>query len=160
MLAIWVVATLGLTVLAWQIVSTASDEVNDQPISAVEVASPSTSAPAISTTASGATPTSATTTVASTSATETSSATSSTASTSVSTSWATKTIPTSGGTVVVRYRPSEVVLETAAPAVGYSYEIKESGPTEVEVEFQAQGAAVDVRVRWRDGQLSVEVDDD
>jgi hypothetical protein len=60
--------------------------------------------------------------------------------------------------VVVTYRTGEVVLGSATPAPGFATDIKKSGPSEVEVEFESEEAKYEVRVRWSNGQLSVETD--
>jgi hypothetical protein len=61
--------------------------------------------------------------------------------------------------VVVSYRPGEVRLESVAPLAGYGFEVEDSGPTEVRVEFDGP-LRVEIRVRWRDGQLVTEIDED
>ena len=62
--------------------------------------------------------------------------------------------------MVVSYRPDEVVLSSAAPAAGFSAEIKKEGPPEVDVEFEGESAKYRVRARWEGGELSVETESD
>jgi hypothetical protein len=72
-----------------------------------------------------------------------------------------KTIPTAGGTLVVSYRPGEVVLDGATPAAGFTVDVDKQGPPEVRVEFESETAKVEVRVEW-DGKLvtDIQVDED
>jgi hypothetical protein len=72
--------------------------------------------------------------------------------------WQQTTIPSSGGLVVVSYRTGEVRLESVAPAAGYTYEIDESGPPRVRVEFYGGDRKVEIRVEW-EGGLVTEVDE-
>lgn len=60
--------------------------------------------------------------------------------------------------VVVGHRPGEVRLDSASPAAGYSMEIDKDGPDEVRVEFESDADRFEIRVRWIDGALSVDVD--
>lgn len=59
--------------------------------------------------------------------------------------------------MVVSHRPGEVRLESATPNPGYAMEIDKRGPDEVRVEFEGQDDDFEVRVRWNDGALDVEV---
>jgi hypothetical protein len=61
--------------------------------------------------------------------------------------------------VVISYRPGEVRLESVAPLAGYGFDVEDAGPDEVRVEFEGP-LRVEVRVRWRDGQLVTEIDED
>lgn len=61
--------------------------------------------------------------------------------------------------MIVSYRPGEVRLESVAPTAGFTYEIDDSGPSEVRVQFEGGDVKVEVRVRWDDG-LVTEVDED
>jgi hypothetical protein len=62
--------------------------------------------------------------------------------------------------VVVSYRPGEVILGSASPAAGFAAEIKKSGPSDVDVEFESESAKYRVRAEWACGDLSVEVESD
>jgi hypothetical protein len=74
-----------------------------------------------------------------------------------------KTTSTKGGTLVVKYRPEEVVLQAASPAAGFHVEVDKAGPPEVEVEFESETSKVEIRAKWEHGELTIEVsesDDD
>ncbi len=58
---------------------------------------------------------------------------------------------------MVRYRPGEVVLQTATPAPGFNTEVDDAGPPEVAVEFESEEKKVEVSAKWLNGDLSVEV---
>jgi hypothetical protein len=77
----------------------------------------------------------------------------------VAANWQVKTIPTAGGTVVVSYRPGEVVLDGATPAAGFTVEVDKQGPPEVKVKFESESTKVEVRVDW-DGKLVTDVQED
>jgi len=79
-----------------------------------------------------------------------------TTSTSVASTWQVRTIPTDGGTVVVSYRPGQVVLDGATPAAGFKVEVEKQGPPEVRVKFENESKKVEVRVDW-DGKLVTDV---
>jgi hypothetical protein len=70
-----------------------------------------------------------------------------------------KTVPTSGGTVVLKYRPGEVVLQTATPAAGFQADVENPGPPKVEVEFESEARKVEIQAEWKDGNLDVKVDE-
>lgn len=163
-ISIWVAATVVVTVLAWQIVAAAGEQVSPGPqipVGSLPVTTPPSSTTTPSTTSTSTT--SPTTTRPTTATTKPSqggtSSTSTTTTTTAGSNWSVKTIPTSGGTVVVSYRPEEVVLNAATPAPGYSTDIGDAGPPKVRVEFESDESKVEVRVEW-DGQLVVEVRDD
>lgn len=151
------VITTGLT---WQIVNAADAQVSDPP-AALNVSPPTSP----SSTSAGRTSTSQTTTPGNqTSTSKGNGSTSSSSSTSSPTTseaaeWKLKTIPTGGGSVVVTYRPGEVLLQTATPAAGYRAEIDKTGPDTVEVEFESDEAKYEVKVEWKDGALDVEIDE-
>ena len=150
LVALWLIATAATTAVAYVAVNAAGAEVTDRPLTSVV--------------ATGETPTSPVRPSASTvTTTPTSgSATSATGSTSANTSspaWEQRAIPSTGGLVIVSYRPGEVRLESVAPTPGFRHEIDEAGPPEVRVEFEGAEARVEVRVRW-DGGLVTEVDED
>jgi hypothetical protein len=173
LVALWVVATLATTAVAYVAVNAAGAEVTDRPLTSVvatgdSAASSSTSTtgqPETSTTTTGGTSTTGGTggtgtTSGSTTSTN-SSSTSSTATTGTTLSdapWQQTTIPSKGGLVIVSYRPGEVKLESVAPTPGFSYEIDDQGPPKVRVEFEGGDVRIEVRVRW-DGGLVTEVDE-
>ena len=156
----WVAAVVVTTFLTWQIVSVADSRVGGAPLAVAPTATPTstteptttTSPPATSTSTSSATSTSSTVTP-SPPTTATSAPTSSTPA-----SWSVRTINSSGGTVVVRYRPGEVELQAATPAPGFDVEVDDAGPPRVRVEFESDGSESSVEVEWKDGALDVEVD--
>lgn len=173
----WVVVVVLTTALTWQIVSAADDRVSERPSSPLNVAAPqlepggesttpqtlttTTTSKPTTTTVPGATtvPTvpgaTTTTTVPGATSTSTSAPTSTT--TSVVVEWAVKTTSTAGGTVVVKYRPGEVVYQVASPAAGFRVEVDKAGPPEVRVEFESENLKVDFRARWNNGELDIEI---
>jgi len=173
LVALWIVATLATTAVAYVAVNAAGAEVTDRPLTSVvatgdsvELSSTSTTGqPGASTSATGGPGTTRDTGATGTTAESTtpaSSSTSPTATTETTLSdapWQQTTIPSKGGLVIVSYRPGEVKLESVAPTPGFSYEIDDQGPPEVRVEFQGGDIRVEVRVRW-DGGLVTEVDED
>lgn len=68
-------------------------------------------------------------------------------------------MPSPGGVVLLNHRPGEVRLASATPSPGFAMEIDEQGPDEVRVEFENDDDSYEVRVRWQDGALRIEVDD-
>lgn len=161
LVAIWVLATALTTVIAWQIVAAAGEQVSPGPLT--PVASPTSSTSSSSTVTSSSTTTSSTTSTTTPGSTtsSTSSSSSSTSPTTTATTapdWLVKSIPTSGGTVVVSYRQGEVVLDAATPAPGFSVEVDKQGPPDVDVEFEGEEMRVRVRAEW-DERLVVEVDE-
>jgi hypothetical protein len=60
---------------------------------------------------------------------------------------------------VVRHRPGEVELQAATPAPGFAVEIDDEGPPRVRVEFVSDGAEVRIEVRWENGSLGIDVDE-
>jgi hypothetical protein len=146
----WVLVAAVATALTWQIVSAADAQVSDRPPLQV-LPAPSTSGSATTTA-----PTSTSGSGTSTSTSTGSSSTSSPSATEVA--WSSRTIQTEGGVVVVSYRPSEVVLSSAAPGAGFAAEIKKQGPPDVDVEFESESAKYRVRIEWANGDLSVETE--
>lgn len=123
----------------------------------------STTAPPTSTTtapAEGGTSTTTTVATTTTIAEEGESSTTTTATTSAGGQWETRTITTAGGTVVVSHRPEEVILDAATATVGYTVRIELAGPPEVRVEFETTDGKIEVRVRYKDGILDVEVSEE
>jgi hypothetical protein len=53
-----------------------------------------------------------------------------------------------------------VGLVAAVPAAGFSIEIEESGPGEVEIEFESSGHESSFRARWKDGELDIKIDEE
>ena len=68
-----------------------------------------------------------------------------------------ETASTNGGTVVVKYRPDEVVLQAASPFAGFRVEVDKAGPPKVEVEFENESLKVEVRAKWDRGELVIEI---
>lgn len=172
MAAAWVAALVVATVLAWQIVGLADSQVGDTPVAVApslttttEGGAGSTTLSSTSTSTTDAAPTTTTTpgvtTSSSSGATSTSSSTASTSSTSSTTApeqWNLRTVTTTGGVVVIRYRTGEVELQAATPAPGFSVEVDDAGPPRVRVEFESEIADIRVEARWDDGALDVDVD--
>ncbi len=158
---VWVGALVVTTLLTWQIVSAADSRVGEVPVAVAPTlassttSSPTTTSPTTSTAVSPTTDVSGPTTTTPSATTSSSGASTSTSSPPA---WSVRTITSPGGTVVVRYRPNEVVLQAATPASGFSVEVDDAGPPKVRVEFEGED---DVRVEaeWNDGQLDVEIDD-
>ena len=166
----WSLVLVLTTSLTWQIVSAADDRVNDRPVTSLNVAAPVPAEVAVSTTTTVPPATTTSTVEASTTTTtvtpiETTVPTGATATTSTTTTspsttqpeWAVRSFSTVGGDVVVRYRPGEVILQTATPAPGFAAEIDESGPPTVALEFESDDAKVEFSASWLDGDLSVQI---
>ncbi len=146
LVALWLVVVVGATAVTWQIVSFADDRLGPSDTTPLEVEGPSSTAgtspptsstvPAPSTTT-GPTPTSTTTAPQSD----------------------LMSVPTEGGTVTVRVAPGAITLVSVDPAPGFTTEIDEAGPPEVRVELTSGDTEVEVRVRWRDGRVDVEIGD-
>ena len=165
----WSLVLILTTTLTWQIVSEADERVSDRPVSPLNVDAPVLAGGAPTTTTTG--PASPTTAVdiSATSSIAPPSTDATTATTSIVTtappttttrqpaSWTVKAITTPGGTVVVRYRPEEVVLQTATPAPGFQAEVEKPGPPDVEVEFETETVKVELRAEWEEGDLKVEI---
>jgi len=156
----WVLVAALATTLTWQIVSAADAQVSDRP--PLQVAAPLsgsvTSSTAIATTSTGEPGTTATTIADGSSTSTAPDAPTSSAAPTTEGAWASETIPTGGGVVVVRYRTGEVILGSASPAAGFAAEIKKEGPPEVDVEFESDSSEYRVRAKWSDGGLSVETE--
>ncbi len=177
----WVLAVVLTTAVAWQIVAVADERVGNRPVLPLQAAPTTTielseaTGPTpppeptlpprtddLTTTTSIAPETTSTTqATAATSSTSTPSTSStSTTSTTAAPRWSTKTVGTSGGTVVMSYRPGEVILQTAVPLPGFETEIDNSGPPVVEVEFDSSSLRVDIKAEWDNGELVVDVEED
>lgn len=168
----WLGVVILTTAVTWQIVSAADNRVSERPSLPLNVAAPQLQAsgdPTTTTIQTAITQATLTTTSSSTSTTvagatpitsgQSTTSTSAPAVTITSTAveWLVKITATGGGTVVVRYRPDEVVFQAASPAVGFHVEVDKAGPPEVEVEFESETLKVKFRAKWNDGQLEVDV---
>ena len=60
---------------------------------------------------------------------------------------------------MVRYRPGEVELQAATPAPGFAVEIDDHGPDRVRVEFDSEDVEVRIEVRWENGSLNIDIDE-
>jgi hypothetical protein len=126
--------------------------ISDAPVNAESpVGSTTTSTPAAPPPPS----TTSTSTPGTTSTTTTANTTTSTA----AVAWQSRTVSSAGGAVTVDYRPGEVVFRAASPAPGYELAIDETEP-EVRVEFENDDLSdYEIRVRWHNGELSVEINE-
>ncbi|HSJ83424.1 MAG TPA: hypothetical protein VLA91_06365 [Acidimicrobiia bacterium] len=155
----WVLVAALATTLTWQIVSAADAQVSDRP--ALQIAAPIVGSSTTSATlAGGSTSLTAPTTTTTAPGSTTSGPPGSSTTPPTEAAWASQTIQTGGGVVVVRYRDGEVVLGSASPAAGFAAEVKKDGPTEVDVEFESESAEYRVRAEWSGGELSVRTDSD
>lgn len=158
----WLIVVVLATLLTWQIVSAADDQVSERPIAPLNVAAPVITDSG-STTTSGAGPTTTSTMAGSTTSSTgngtAGSVTTSSTSTSTTTTvpWQTRTVQTRGGTVNLRYRPGEVAYQSATPAPGFHVEAEKQGPPEVKVEFESASEKIQVEASWQDGGLDVQV---
>ncbi|MGH8913947.1 MAG: hypothetical protein ACRDZM_05450 [Acidimicrobiia bacterium] len=163
----WVVVAALATLVTWQIVSAADAQVSERPMEALDVGAVvstdrSTTSTLVRTTSrEGIDPTTTTTSNEATTTTtpDATTPTSADTTTAPSASPQVRIITTGGGTVVVSYEPGEVVLQTAAPAPGFTADIKKQGPPDVDVEFESESSKFRVEADW-DGQLIVEIDSD
>lgn len=156
----WALVAALATTLTWQIVSAADAQVSERP--PLQVAAPLPAASEASTTTTRPSTTLESAATSTTVSTPTTSAPGSSTSAPGTTSpdWSSQTIPTVGGTVVISYRPGEVMLGSATPAAGFAVEVKKQGPPEVDVEFESASAKFRVRAKWSDGELSIETESD
>lgn len=172
LLAAWIVATGIATLLAWQVVGAADDQISDAPDTPViAVTTPDVSTTSVPTDSSSSTTvTSSASTSSSTvdpgSTTSTTTNTSTTApdsSTSTTTSGipATTTAVSDGGTVTVTGVEPNVELVAVVAVPGWSYEVDSAQGDRVQVTF-ANGTGEEIRVRceWENGQLVADIDDD
>lgn len=65
-----------------------------------------------------------------------------------------------GGQVTISALEPDVGLVAAVPTAGFSAEIDESGPGEVEIEFESSDHQSSFRARWKDGALDIEIDEE
>lgn len=155
MIGLWVLATAVTTAVAYVAVNAAGASVTDRPITAFVAANTSTSSAEGTTTVASSTTSSTSTTTSGTA----SSNTSNTSTTANSPPWQQTTVNSLGGAVIVSFRPDEVRLESVVPLAGFGYKIDEAGPQEVRVEFEGADLRSEIRVRWEDGALVTEVDE-
>lgn len=155
LMGVWLIA-LGLAItVTWQIVSAADDQVSERPVAPLNVAAPVITD--LQTTTTSTTPTSSATT----SAVGASSTTTEVLATSTADAeWQTRSVQTTGGNVLLRYRPGEVAYQSATPAPGYQVEVEKPGPPEVKVEFESQSDKVEIEAGWGDGDLKVNVSEE
>ncbi|HEU4750809.1 MAG TPA: hypothetical protein VFT54_07095 [Acidimicrobiia bacterium] len=156
----WLGATAATTLVAYLAVDAAGSSVSDTPLATMVAADAgsTTLAPGSTATVTTTDPTSTSTT--SVPSTPTSTTTSVTADPTITApAWQQQTINSAAGKVIVSYRSGEVRLESVAPLAGFSFEVDDAGPPEVRVEFEGP-VRVEIRVRWRDGQLVTEIDED
>jgi hypothetical protein len=165
LLLIWIIATVGVTILAWQVVLAADARVSEQPtrLSAV----PST-APRPSITLPEETPTSleldpaapATPATlppeASTSTEDLGDSTTTTISTDI---FVSRSFRTDGGTLAIRYRPGEVVLVAISPEPPWLAKVDAQDVDSIQVSFVNGVEQIRVRARWTDDGFRWDVDD-
>jgi len=157
----WLGATAATTLVAYLAVDAAGSRVGDSPLATV-VAADSGSTTAVtgsSSTVTSTAPTSTSTDTSTTPVSTTTTAATTAPPTTSAAAWQQQTINSAAGKVIVSYRPGEARLESVAPLAGYTFDVKAAGPPEVRVEF-AGPLRVEIRVRWRDGQLVTEIDED
>ena len=65
-----------------------------------------------------------------------------------------------GGQVTISALQPNVTLVGAVPTAGFSAEVDESGPEEVEVDFESSGHKSSFRARWEDGSLDIDIDEE
>jgi hypothetical protein len=154
------------TTMTWQIVSAADEQVSDRPLAPLNAAAPALGSSTTTDPTAGSFPAPPTTSDFAPSTTGTSvggtGATSPTTSPSTSPStagdpWKTQLVQTSGGVVVLEYRPGEVTYQSATPAPGFQVHVETKGPPAVELEFESESDKVEIRAEWRDGELDVEL---
>ena len=165
----WVLVVALATALTWQVVSAADAQVSDRPASPLNVAAPQfdttttsptttqPSDPVPSTSAPDRMPSTTNPTSTTTTTTPTPSTTAPQETTTTEGSWMIEKVSTAGGTVVLKYRPDEVVLQTATPAPGFRAEVEKWGPPEVELEFESDHSKFEIRAKWDGGDLKVEI---
>ena len=69
-------------------------------------------------------------------------------------------ITTSCGTLEIELVGSGIALVSTNPNSGFAVDVKEDGPSKIEVSFESEGLHCEVRAENRDGQLWSEVDND
>ena len=53
-----------------------------------------------------------------------------------------------------------VSLDAAAPAVGFTMDVRATGPTEVEVRFESDDHQSRFKADWEDGELRIRTEED
>ncbi len=166
LIVVWLVAAVVATTFTWAALSSADRQVGGSPaVLAVPQTTATTGAATTSTRAARQAPSTSPSPAGTSPITAPPPSTSSTTSTSTTTTepstaeWTSLTVPSAGGVVVVRHRPEEVRLESATPSPGFTMEIDDSGPDEVRVEFEGVDADYEIRVRWANGVLEIDVRD-
>ena len=71
-----------------------------------------------------------------------------------------KDVVTPGGSIIIRYRPGEVHLESATPFIGFEVKVHDNGPSRVVVVFELDDLSFRITARWIQGVLDVTVDTD
>lgn len=164
--AAWLGVLVLATTLAWQIVGAADDRVSDRPLAPLNVAAPvitgvdttaSTTPAATDPEPSSSTTSSASTTVPTTSSSTTSTIQATSTTTTTVAAWQTRSVETRGGTVVFRYRPGEVIYQTATPAPGYKVDVDKQGPPEAQVEFESEDDKIEIHAGWESGDIDIEI---
>jgi len=59
--------------------------------------------------------------------------------------------------VRIEAAPSTVILTGAGPNPGYDMDVEESGPAEVEVEFESDDHTSKIKIKWVGGVLDVDI---
>lgn len=157
LVAAWVVAAVAATTVTWQIVSLADDRVGESDTAPLNVSTPSSPATGPTTTGPHGSSSSSTSSPPSSSSSTTPSSSSST---SVASKGELLTVPTAGGNVTVRVSPGSVTYVSALPAPGFVVEVEDAGPPDVRVELVSTATVFEIRVRWRDGDVRIEVERD
>ena len=168
---VWVVAAVAATGIVFAAVSSVAGDVVERPGPVLEAAldvedvprqvgedSVSTTSPSTPSTATSPSPSTSSPST-STSVTSTSVASTSGATTSSLAAGNTKTFRLVGGWVRVAHASGVVTLDAAAPNSGFTMDVKQSGPDEVEVEFRGNDHRSSVEVEWAGGQLVGEVEE-
>lgn len=71
-----------------------------------------------------------------------------------------ETINSNCGSISVSYSGDAITLTATQPAAGYTPDIKNAGPSEVEVGFANGSGECEIKARMDDGQLRTDVDND
>lgn len=71
-----------------------------------------------------------------------------------------QTINSNCGSISVSYSGDSITLTATQPAAGYTPDIKNAGPSEVEVGFADGSGECEIKARMDDGQLRTDVDND
>ena len=164
LLLIWVIATVGVTILAWQVVLAADARVSERPtrLSAVPSTAPRPTITLPEETSTsleldpGVPATQATLPPDSSTDVDNGSSTTTTISTDP---FISRSFRTEGGTVAVRYRPGEVVLVAISPEPPWLAKIEDQRIDSIRVRFLNGAEQIGVRARWTDDGFRWDVDD-